>query len=842
MSKLTTQAYDNVNNEDTKLPVIVLEIEGVPYKFSSAQAYTKIRYDDPGVFYDGTYVYDGLRPIDQTQIKQYIDRAGSQATISQKLEQWDGKASVETCSIKLVDVKGEVTKLLAPGVLLGEILNKKVRVFFGYQNVSFPEDYVRIFSGYINEYDNAQGFVNLKFTDPSSKRKQEIFNNGTTSLTANIGSGDTTIFVTSNTLIYRTILDAKGNNDTTVTIGIVIGDEIITYTNSGINVNTLQLNGVVRGAYGTIAASHSIGDQVDCFISIDDNPITIALKVMLSGWNGPCFSAIGLRGIINTDDGHTLPDSITFNQGVDLIRDYGLVEGDFITLSGSPHPSNNSAFTIAGFFNENRTVQVLETGVLLQENPDVVTIAAFRSKYDTYPITAGIQLTTDEVNTTQHEYLRDTFIQFNFIMSQKSSESSGKTWIETHLMKPIGAYTLTQGSRISMGLTHPPLFADLSKTIDHTNVVKANEIKVNRGVNTRFFYNEISFQYAYDPLKGQFNRSLAVEDTSGQNRLQQVSTLAIDVRGLPDGPTSVSILKQRAQRLLLRYRYSAETVELKTKFGTGHTIDAGDIVILSDQVINSVQVPLIKIANSETGTRGIYDRVMEVQERSIMLTDGNAKFKLLSNNGFNLTDRYGVISPSSIIDQVTDASTFRIQTSFGGRYGSQEFLKWTKYQGLKIRVHSPDFVRNDIQTYTLDLSNELIFHTTSPLGFTPLVGDIVTLAPYDETSALSQKLVKSQFAYLSRMGTVLSGSSSTVFVLQAGQGSNYLPSDIIYVQSPNGTTRFSPEVKILTVIGDTVTVGQISAGTPTDLGFTPVAGDYVKLGNFLDLGGSYRYV
>jgi len=410
-------------------------------------------------------------------------------------------------------------------------------------------------------------------------------------------------------------------------------------------------------------------------------------------------------------------------------------------------------------------------------------------------------------------------------------------------MKPIGGYALTQGSRVSMGLTHPPLSTDLTKIIDHTNVIKPDSITVNRGVNTRFFYNEVAFSYAYDVIKGTYNKSYTVIDEDGIKRLgDQVATLNIDVQGLPDSPASVTILKQRAQRILLRYRYSAEVVKVQTKFGTGHTIDAGDIVVLSDRKINNLEVPLLKITNTETGKRGIYDRVMEVQERSIKLSDGNTSLTLLSNLGFSFTDRYAVIAPSSVIDNVTDPNTFRVRPSFGARYGQDEFLKWKNYENLKIRVHSPDYTRDAQAVFTLDQSNQMIFHVVPTLPFTPQIGDIVELAPYDETSSNSQKIVKSQFTYLSYTGTVVTGLSNNVFSLQSGEGANYIPGNIIYVQSPNGDSRLSPDVKILSIIGDLVTIGAINATSAADLGFVPVTGDYMKLGGFRDGGQSYRYV
>lgn len=850
MAKLTTPAFDAVNAQNVKLPVIVLQIEGLPFIFASAQTYTKIRYDDPGVFYNGEFVYDGLRPLPSSgpgAAHNYIDRDSSRSTISQKLEQWDGRANIETLSLKLIDKDGELTKICTPGQFLPDILNNKVRVFFGYQNISYPEDFIRLFSGYINDYTLGQGYVIFKLTDPGSKRKQDIFSPAQTTLSLDIDNAQTTITLQSNTLLPTTILDGNGIADPTVTLGIVIDNEIITYNNASINVDGVTLNGVVRGAFGTVADAHTATTAVDTFISLSDNPINIALKAMLSGWNGPCFKNVPLRGIVNTDDGHSIPDSITFAQGVDLNRDYGIVVGDFIVLSGSPNTPNNATFQIVQLVNDNRTAIVTPTGVLVQENPpgagSLVTVAGLRSQYDTYPVTAGLSLTTDEVNVTTHQYLRDTFIQFDFVMQTKSSEDSAKDWIETHLMKPIGAYSLTQGSRISMGLTHPPLTTDLSKILNHTNIVDAKDITVNRSLTDRFFYNEVIFNYAYDPVQQTFNKSFIVEDAGSQDRLQQVSTLSIDVRGLPDNPNSVTIMQQRAERILLRYRYAAETISVKTNFAVGNTIDGGDIVVLDDKTINNTPAPLLQISNTEVGQRGVFGRIMEVQERSILLTEAKTQLKLLSNLGFSTTDRYAVIAPSSLVAFGVDTQHFQIKESFGGRFPGQEYKKWQNYQSLLVRVHSPDFSRDGVAAFQLDPNNPFNFIMLSALPFTPLANDIVDFAPYQENTAINQSAIKNRYVSLNRTGDVASGSSATVFTLQAGQGAGYIPGNVIYVMSPDGTTRFSEEFAILTAVGDQITIRQIINGVgPVDLGFIPQAGDFMKLGGFKDGGQSYRYI
>ena len=841
MAKVTTANYDSANSQNTKEPILVLEFEGLPFVFGSNTIYTKIRYDDPDVFYDGTYVYDGLRPLSPDKQKKLIDRRGSSATISQKLEQWDGKSSIETLNIKLVDKDKIITKLCTPGGYLEDVMNRKVRVFFGYKTISYPEDYLRIFTGYVNNYVIGQGWVQFNFTDPSSRKKQQLFNASTSKLTTTINNSITTIVMSSTDNLYQTILNAKGNADAGVTIGIKIDDEIITYTNANIT-NSTTLTGVTRGAYGTVAAPHDAGAEISCFIALNDTPIEIALKTMLSGWNGPFQENVALRSIINDDNGGTIADSITFAQGVDLIRDYGLIEGDFITISGSGFAGNNAVWTIESFENENRTVVVVEKGLLTQENPPITgyltAVAAFRSKYDVYPIEAGLSLTPDDVLVSAHEYIRNTFIQYTINIPVISAEKSGKTWIETYLFKPGGMYSLTQGSRISMGLTRPPLIQDLSKFINEKNVVSAKDIEVKRGLSERFFYNEIWFKYNYDPIRDDYINEYRVIDADAQSRMRQVSVLEIEFRGLNDSPNSEVILKQRAARLLQRYKFAAETIELRTFFSVGHSIDAGDIVVLTDS-----DTPTLQIANTEDSTRGVYNRIMEVQERSIDISSGQANIRLLSNNGFAFSDRYGVISGSSLVDgtYANTTSQIRIKASFGAKFGTQEWRKWVDYQGSRIAFHDNGWNTFEETTYTLDATDPNIMHLSPPLSAPPVGDTIVEFANYDVTSAAVDANVKSTFTFLDSSATIFSGSSSTVFTLDPGFSSRYASGQIGYVVSPDGS-RLSPDLKILTVIGDVVTMGPIFTGGTGTLGFTPQPGDILQLAGFSDGGAGFRLI
>lgn len=836
MAKVTTPNYDVANQNTLKRPIIVMAFDGLDYTFASGDVYSLIRYGDPDINYGDGFIYGGLRKLGKDKVKDWIDIKSGQTTISQRIEPWDGKSSVQTMNITLIDVNQQVTKLISPGVGgLPEILNKRVTIKFGYQTVSYPEDYVTLFYGYVNNITAKEGKITFEFTDPSSKRKQEVFNSSTASLTTALSPSDTTVVLSSTSNLYTPILNGAGNNETTLIYGLNIGNEIITYLPTNISGNTIT--NVVRGARGSVAESHSSGDEVKCYLGIIDDPISISLKTMLSGWNGPWIEQITCRGIVNTDDGFTLDDSITGSQNVDFERDYGLVADDYVILSGFLIPTNNGTFTIESFQRDGRSIVIKEKGILIQENPGTPGVIAFRSKYDVYPKSAGLSLNPLDVFVDRHEYFRDTFIQQTFEFDLIGSKKNAKEFIETELMKPISGYSLTQNSKISMGMTHPPLADDLTKFIDHTNVVDPKSIEVTRGLNNRMFYNVVFFEYAYDAVNDKFRKSIRLIDADSIKRMNQVSTLEVQVKGLPDNVESETFLKQRAQRILLRYRYGAETISVRTLFGTGHLIDAGDIIVLSDRQSS----PQLKISNTTTGDRGVINRVMESLDRSIGLTDGQTKVKLLSNNGFEFSDRYGVIAPASLVVQSIDNKTFKIKDSFGAKFPGREWIKWQKYQGLKVRIHDSNYTRSGVSTFTLDKSNPYIINLDTALSFVPQVDDIMEFDNYDESSSASQSAIKNRYVSLDKVSTILSGSSNTVFTLDAGLGALYSSGLACYVQSPDGT-RISPNLKTITIVGDIVTVGPLVAGGVSDLGFTPQNGDYFKLGGFLDLGNSYRYL
>jgi hypothetical protein len=125
------------NAEQSKNIVVALQIEGLSTILSSGPIYKRILYGDditygqPGLVYGGLKIYPDFKSI--------MDLAGGSLTISQRLEPEQGRGAISTLSISFVDLNQYMTQLISPGVILDDILGKKITLYLGYQQISFPQ-------------------------------------------------------------------------------------------------------------------------------------------------------------------------------------------------------------------------------------------------------------------------------------------------------------------------------------------------------------------------------------------------------------------------------------------------------------------------------------------------------------------------------------------------------------------------------------------------------------------------------------------------------------------------------------------------------------------------------
>ena len=858
MSETVSTNYAIYNTQKSKRPVIVVVIEGLNDILSSAPVYTELEYGDPVEYGDAGLTYGGLRYwTNETAsggiFRDILSLEGSSATIGQTLEPEQGKSSISQLTLGFIDKDGFMTKLCAPGVLIPDLLGANIQVLLGFSQISYPQDYLTIFRGVVTGINAGPGLITLSTSDPTVKKNTQIFYCAQTELIAAVAPTDTTITVTATAQFFTQITGPDGTQWPASGVPkcfcyIIIDDETIEVQPDP--VITTQFNVIKRGARGTTAAAHDLGATVNAAFqlgattdpttsdpsgfsdpSTPPNPINamdLALMVMLSGWNGPWISGID---VLNIYAGY-----IQLEAGVDAVDTYNLVTGDYLILTGSAHAGNNGVYLPIYRFatgpDGTPNNLIYFTGTL---TPDLATAATvgFRSQYDVLPTAAGLGLTPQEVDVAEHQYVATTWLgqagndlQFYFA----APEANAKNWMEAQVYLPVGAYTLTKRGLLSCGFTAPPLGAQGITYLTPDNILDPSQIIPQRATNNRAFFNEIDVSFNPDD-QGDFLQLFNVLDADSYSQIGILSVLPFPCNGVLNFPANVNQIQTRVNFLLYRYGKGATILNVKVNWEKASTIEAGDIVAIQDD--GSV----LQISNFTTGERGLGTALFEVVGKTFDLHAGNATLKLINGLGSNSTDRFGVISPSSLIAPSPASTTTElyIEDSFGALYPGNESLKWADYVGQTIAVHNAD--QSSYQTcklVSIDSSNNYLLHVTG-LTSAPSPGFIIDIDQYP-TSAdpTTDELYKNAFAFLDPTVTVVSGVSTSSFTVASGDASLFLVGAIIRVHSTDYSTD-SGEVIVESVSGTTIT-------TTAALGFTPSAGQLIDLIGFADKGYPYRWI
>lgn len=828
----TTQNYDLFNFQQNKNIAVVVCIQGLDFCLANRAVYSKIKYGDPGLVYGlPGLVYGGLRKVDT--IYDLLSLDSSSLTLQQIVEPEQGRASISTMSMSFIDRDGLMTQIISPGVLLDDILGKEVTVELGYQEISYPQDYFVIFRGIVTSVKSAAGMVTLQFSDANTKKRQNIFFPGVTKLTGNILAGDVNLPVVTTGDFAQRILGPDGGYDSAIKLFVKIEDEYIEYTAA--TVTPTQFTGVTRGARGTVAAAHTLNSEVLGFIEIEDHAIDMALKIMLSGFNGAYVVDQPLSAFVGTSVG-SIPNAIEFPEGVDVERDYGITVGDYVYTSGASIPANNFSgrrvvsIQDAGELNPKRIITV--DGAALVSEAATAAVISFRSKYDVYPVSAGVKMKPSDVDVEGHELLKAQFLSGNensyrfFI----GAEEAGKTFIEREIWLPLGCYSLTRNGRVSVKITKPPLAGDQLIELNRDNILNAQNLRPERATNSRTFYNDIVFTTDFTD-EGEATSQFRIIDTDSLNIIGLNSTLKIQSKGTRGDLTGNlnQVVARRARFLLSRYKNAAIVINVDVNWATGNQIEAGDVVALNGNGLS--------IANFLTGDREFGTQLFEVVDRKLNLSTGVTSLKMISGVGADATDRFATISPSSVLGSGSTATDLKIVDSFSSddpKYPGEEFRKWEQYLGLPVAVHNEDYSYYEETTLIeIDPVDPSILRVTALSG-PPPAGYIVDIARYPtDTDPLTNILYKQRHAYINPTVAVTSGASSTQFDVAPGDAGKFFVGSVVRVHNA-GFSIDSDDVKVTNVSGTTITT--------EDLGFTPAAGQLVELIGFADGGGAYRWV
>lgn len=819
------------NDQRSKSINVVLEIDGLDFAFGLSKTFKKLTYGTPGITYGSPgLVYGGL--LEEDKVRPYLS-LDSSLILQQRIEPEQGRASTATLTLVLIDKNQEVSQVISSGGgLLDEILGRSVLIRAGFVNTSYPGDYFVVFRGTISNVLVQQGRISITVTDGNQRRRQAIFQAAKTKLSAAINSAVTSIPVLSSDGFPVQILGPLGTYDSGVKTYIKVDDEFMEYGPTGVAPTQFT---VTRGARGSTAAAHDIDADVSNVMELQGNAIDLALKLMLSGWNGPFLTDVAPQAIATKIDPAfpLTPRAIVLPEGKNADVDYGLVAGDFVTISGSA-VGNDGQYQIVSIDSNNLgtdNVLIVDQDLNYELASSTLRVS-FRSQFDVLPVAAGIKLDPKNVDVRNHLDLRDVyFFDASFTLRFLIQEQvNGKEFIERELYYPLSAYGLTRFGRLSLGVTKPPLPPQTLQFINVDNVIDPENITITRGLNNRRFFNQVQFEY--DPTDaGAYQyivRAINVEsiDSIGEMRL-----LPIKAAGVRDDLNGASLATKTTQRLLTRYAKAAYELRLTVNFQTGIQIEAGDIVAIQDN-------GQLQILNFSTGSRSLGISLFEVIDRTLDLKTGRVSLVLLSNVGSGFEDRFGTIAPSSRLTGASTASALVIQDSYGAVFPGAEFDKWVDYVGFPILVHRGDYsVSAETVLSGFDPGNPYRLIVSPALPFTPLADDIVEIANYPTSDDPGVNAIyKSLHAFLSVTAIVSGGTSTTEFTVAGTYLQRFIVGRPIRVHSED-YVRDSGEVIVagVNLISQTVTV-------ETSLGFVPVAGDLIELGAFPDGGYAYRFV
>jgi len=734
---LSNRLYRNLLQKNLK-PILVLQIEGVPFLIGSDTIKKIPLYGDDGLFYgDPGLFYGGLVPYEPDLQKTLISLDGTTTQIKQSLEPDKARGSgVSQMTVSLIDLNGEATRIA--GGTYGEILFKKCKLWvtFGDTN-AFNDDYILLFRGVIESVSAEQGRCKLFLNSPDQKKRSQIYFKPDTELDGTINSAVTTL----------TVLDienffivpdhpAYSPKDLSLITCVKIEDEIIRFT--GISGN--QLTGLTRGYLSTTAVGHADEAQVEGFLLLEGNAMDLALKIMLSdGDLTPYIDDLVARSV-GLDGINPLANAIFFSD-TDFNRDYQVKVGDFVKTTGFTEAGNNI----------NVWTEILEVGIVDAGSFIVIDAALtfeavatgtvdFLSQYNSLGA-FGLKMDTDEVDIAKHVFLRTSFLgQYSMRFYVRDDIESGKEFIEQELYLPTSCYSLptdAEGlSRVSVGIHKPPIPGANVISVTKSNVLSPKDLSIDRSVNKNY-YSAIVTKFEDSPLDSELRRRSITIVGTPQVPGAGNKTLLIESKGLKSVFNGKLLAEGTQLRLLQRYSGAAESIKnAKTHFRDAIQVVPGDIVFVDPEGLNLI--------DNDTQTRVKPPLLMEVINKSVDIKNGSASFELVAT-GFNVDARFGLISPASKITNVISPKVFVISFIYAASdYGAAEYRKWNRLSMPAVRVRRSDFSQV-FDTVLISANSNTVEILDTP-SFALQADDILEFSNYsDADTASQQKLI---YAYV----------------------------------------------------------------------------------------------
>lgn len=704
MSLTLTENAIQASEATGKTPVIVLKFNGLDTLFGPVTIKKYIRIGDDDLYIGDDWVIGGT--IDIEDQKPYLQISFSTSTIRQQIEPDRGSgSSISNMKIRLIDYRNEMTELITPGLSFTEPLGLRATVFFGFQETAWPEDYIIVFKGIVEGIDAGPGWVEFSLNHPDELKRVTLFDKFETILDGAINNITTSIVLD----------DASGLIEPADVLRsfVKIDNEFIEFT--GISGNTLT--GVTRGAlFSTdpraFADSHADDAAVEPFYILEDNPVDLAVKLMLSNSEADYASSIAIESL-----GAVAPDTVFF-QNQFLIRDHNITAGDFFTSTGCINGANNQSNLVIFSVEEvdDGTLITFDSFVFVSETSSTG-LASFSSRYNVLPVGAGM-LPLD-VDIDRHEYIKETYLGGAEVRYYIDEDFKLKDFLDEDLYNSIGMFSLPRQGKSSAGIHIPPLPIDEVIVLDSDNIKNPSNIVVKRAMNKNF-QNAIVYKIDRDLYEDKFRKGVITLNNDSIDDVGKRKDYVVESKGLRSTLQGQTLAQSVSNRRLERYNRGSEFINgLKLTLKDGMRLEPGDIIVLDPSDLS--------IINTLDGDRERPSQFWEIVNREFNLK-GEVTVDLVQTN-YQSTNRYGLISPASKILSAT-TTTLIIKESYQSVLGSNEYQKWENYIGANIRVRNASFTVTGL-TKIVSINSNVI--TVSPaLSFTPLTDYIMEFSDYDE--------------------------------------------------------------------------------------------------------------
>jgi hypothetical protein len=752
LSLQLTQTALAKSKEGIVKPNIVLEIEGHDQFYGSIQILKIIKIGDPGLLIGDDWVIGGLADLENSDdIISFT--AGTSNTIKTQLNPDKGTGeAITSMQIALIDKNESITELMTPGVLLEDIMARRCKVWFGFDETAFKDDYVLIFQGFIDEINATPGSIIINLAHPDTLKKSSIFPKANTLLNGAINNSVTTITVDDTSKFFAPILGPDGSTYDTTSIKyyLRINDEFIEYTGK----TATTFTGCVRGRLTSTAANHSDNAEVNSFIRLTGNTVDLALKTMFSGLSGPFIESVEIENFVRISPTETVSNTIFF-MDYDIELETGVVVGDYITTSGASNGANNvSNKQILSITKTDIGSYIEINGVSFVEENDSAAVLSIRSQYDVWA--DGLKMSAEDVEVKEHLTVKGNFLSnFDQDFLIDDTIENAKTFISEQLYNPAAAYSVPRKTKSSVSYHLGPLPTEEIKTLDITNVLNPSGLSIKRSTSKNF-YNTIAYKYQPDVFDNNFLRGTVAFSQTSRDRIpignkQQT----IEAKGLReysiDNPNvaqnGLSLATTASNRKLKKFKFGAEYINgIKVNLSTGFNLEVDDTVLLD--------LPSLKITDITSGTRDGEPRLFSITNWSLDLKSGVVTLDLIDPN-FDKDARYGLISPTSIIKTGISTTQFIIEPTYNTtRFGTNEYKKWEEYIGTAVRIHDDSFSSSDSSILS-DITGNTV--TVSPaLSFTPSAGMKLDLDPYGVDTIDAVKL---RYVHMEDSATFADGKS-----------------------------------------------------------------------------------